>query len=347
MIDKEIIIGVDRGGTPVPRSEISQMAGRCGRSYEKSGEVVCIVPPGRAGYAEDCLNGGPLPVFSCFDDPMTMLFDLLPAMMERGGMDLDALRKWRSRSFSFFQKGDLPDWPCYVKEWLSTGCVEESGGVIRATALGALAARNYMPPDAAALMRAKLAEYPGGYDLKLCPWLLSFNERAKDSEDHPEYDEFMSGVSSLGVFFERDESMEAFAIYRAMLPGRPKWIRHQAAEVKKDLDRRFNVLEGLCGIDGVDLEEAIRMWRLQAERKVPEELYPLLHDFPDATLPVLAELDSLGIRGRGHGKEELEHASKNLLKYLHGLASGKTEGMVRGRGEPASGAAEERRQDEA
>ena len=125
--------------------------------------------------------------------------------------------------------------------------------------------------------------------------------------------------------FDYDESVEAFAIYRMLLPSRPKWIRHLSHKMAREFERRLGFLEGLSKILGKDISGQIGLWKLQMERRVPEELYPLLKFFPDASIPVLNELESFNVRAKSDlRKIELNYASKNLKKYLDGLKIEKT-----------------------
>ena len=82
-------------------------------------------------------------------------------------------------------------------------------------------------------------------------------------------------------------------------------------------------MEDLSKTLGIDISKQTSLWKLQYERRVPIELYHLLEFFPDASIPVLNELDSFNVRdNQDLSKINLDHASNNLKKYLktHGLS---------------------------
>lgn len=320
MVEKEIIIGVERGGSPVPEMEIRQMSGRCGRGYEKPGEVVCIVGRNMSDYADECLNGDPKPVLSKFSHGL--LFYALPDIVREGMMNQESFRKWFERSFYYRQFGKVPNFEKTFSDWTETECVVKHRNGVSVTEMGVLANRYYIRPEHALIMKEKLLSFDGADGLKVVSWLLSYEKAYADTEEHPDYDEFMSGEYP----FDYDESVEAFAIYRMLLPSRPKWIRHLSRKMAREFERRLGFLEGLSKILGKDISGQIGLWRLQMERRVPEELYPLLKSFPDASIPVLNELESFNVREKSDLKKiELNYASKNLKKYLDGLETKKTD----------------------
>lgn len=324
MIEKEIIVGVERGGNPVSRLEIGQMAGRCGRSYEKSGEVVCVVPSRMADYAEDCLQRPSVPVTSKLSGN-SLLFHVLPMLMERGTSSVEDLDNWFSRSLCFVHKPVQPNWGKLLQDWWDIGAVVGDGNSIRVTEEGRVSVDNYIRPEHVAIMREKLKADPGGDSLVVAAWLLSFDFVYSDSEDHPELDEFLSDSYSEGLFFDNDEQIEAFAIYRCFFPSRPKWVRSACRSLMRELDRRLNALEKLALVNGKDISGRTGLWRLQLTRRVPRELYPLLKSFPDASIPVLAELESFNVRtARDLNNDKLAYASLNLRKHLNGRKTSKT-----------------------
>ena len=326
MIDKVLILGLRRGGEILPASEISQMVGRCGRSYTESGEATVVVPAEDEDGAWSILNSRPGAVRSRMGEVMEAAFHFLPEVKE--GASSQKFSSWFSRSLAFRQ-GACLTWEEVEQHLLSTGCARRSGEEIRLTDLGSLACECYLRPDHAFLIDSRVSSLPDIRDLDALSlsWILAVDPVFKKLTEHPLFQEYVSSCAGRGLWFDSELQDVSGFIWMCLLTG--SRCREVSAEVKsfdRDLGRMLEFVRRVFSLHGQDASLSLEKMKVSVERKIPQELSELALEFKDARRSILIELDSFGVRKKEDliDKEyQIEHyATTSLKTYLRSIGAG-------------------------
>lgn len=327
MIDKVLVLGLRRGGEIIQSSEISQMVGRCGRSYTESGEATIIVPGEDEDEAWKILNSKPSPVSSKMGVIEEAAFHFLPVV--KNGASREDFHSWFSRSLASRQGSKL-EWE-EAKEFLKlTGCVEENEGRINLTELGRLACDYYLRPDNAFSIDSRVSSLSSIDELDpvSLSWILAFDPTFKNMSENQHFQEYSSSCSGRGFYFDQEFQKVSGFIWMCLLTSLRS--REVSAEVKsfgKDLDRMMEFVRKVFSLHGQDASFSLEKMKISSEKKIPLELSELALEFKDARKSILIELDSFGVRSKRDLKDkeyQIEHyATTNLKTYLRSIASGK------------------------
>jgi replicative superfamily II helicase len=99
MSDRVILVGLRRGGTLVPASEIKQMIGRAGRSHNSTGLVQIIVEERDEGIVNELCEGENIIVESSMSDVDLLASSILPEICNGEIKNFSDAQGWCSRSF--------------------------------------------------------------------------------------------------------------------------------------------------------------------------------------------------------------------------------------------------------
>ena len=105
--------------------------------------------------------------------------------------------------------------------------------------------------------------------------------------------------------------MEGYA-YNCILENRkPKWLKFEIINLKKDLPRLLAAAERICEVENINLIKPLSTWKICIERKFPYELAEMCLEFPEATNQQILELNSLGL----HIHEDLKTMYHRIDRY--------------------------------
>jgi len=142
MSDRVIIVGLRRGGSLVPASELRQMMGRAGRDHDEEGVVELVVDEKDEGVIDEILSEGSTTVSSSLSDPDILAMSIMPEIHNGSVNSFEGAMIWCSRSF-------CPDPPVEkAMELLREveAIKENADGTIEATPIGSCSARFYFHP---------------------------------------------------------------------------------------------------------------------------------------------------------------------------------------------------------
>lgn len=247
MVDKVVIVGVRRGGEPVPSSEIQQSIGRAGRG-EKKGEAIIVCPPEDIEYANECLVSKPSNVVSRMGNVEEAAFHLLPFMDIVH--DEEGFIQWYGRSLAHEEGMDV-HWRDVFDFLLSNGCIDREGSI---TQFGRISISTYFRPDVLMdvderLMNLSIDEICDFAALSYCmapcvsPCVIC-------GEISDMADEYFHEVRRCGYSLEEGDRASGFSAYCALTKRMLKPIRHFVSQTRKDLGRVFMALKRLAGVHG-------------------------------------------------------------------------------------------------
>lgn len=99
MADRVIIVGLRRGGSLIPGSELRQMMGRAGRSHDEEGLVELIVENADDGVASEMLKEGSMRVSSSLSNPDYLAMSLIPEIHRGEISNMKEAEGWCKRCF--------------------------------------------------------------------------------------------------------------------------------------------------------------------------------------------------------------------------------------------------------
>lgn len=141
MADRVIIVGLRRGGSLVPSSEIRQMMGRAGRDHNEKAIVELIVDEKDEGRIYELLGEGSMTVRSSLSNADILATSLMPEIYKRNVKSVESAMVWCSRSFC-----KNPAVEEALEILYEVDAIKEINGVIEATSIGACAAKYYFHP---------------------------------------------------------------------------------------------------------------------------------------------------------------------------------------------------------
>lgn len=317
MINKVLILGIRRGGELIPDFEISQMVGRCGRSYSESGEATVIVPMRDEEEAIRYLHSKPSKTSSRLASIEDLSFHFLPSVVNLDSISEEDFSRWFSRSLGSLQ-GFSPDWRELKDFLIDCCCASEEEGELKATELGKISCRYYVTPAQASKMlyRIEHAGISGGLDEISLPWILAHSRMHGDLSEDLGFQDYLSNASGRGCVFEEDE-IEAYSWHCLMTCRRPRALKAEMANLRKDADRMLEVVREIMGIAKVDMTSDLEDLGVCITRNLPRSLAKISKSFPDAKKQFLFELESLMIHNQASVDEnwlKIERQATDELK---------------------------------
>lgn len=141
MADRVIVVGLRRGGSLIPASELKQLMGRAGRNHQGEGVVELVVHDSDEGAYEDMVAEGASSVFSSLSDEDILATSIMPEIC-RGEVDsIESAMVWVSRGFC-----SDPPVSKALELLKEVEAIKEKDGRIVATPIGECAARYYFHP---------------------------------------------------------------------------------------------------------------------------------------------------------------------------------------------------------
>lgn len=313
MIDKVLILGIRRANQLIPDHEINQMIGRCGRSYTESGEATLIVPEKDFEVANRYLQGKPKPITSSFFEEENITFHVLPAIYHKIVYDEATFNAWYSRSLSYLQ-GKVVKWNDLQNCLRENNCIIENDGRVSLSEFGEISYRYYFTPERITYLKEKMQIIETGRNQKdpfAISWMLSEKHIAIGDVNTQELSDYKSNAGALGLYFYCGELVEGYA-YNCILENRkPKWLKFEIINLKKDLPRLLAAAERICEVENINLIKPLSTWKICIERKFPYELAEMCLEFPEATNQQILELNSLGL----HIHEDLKTMYHRIDRY--------------------------------
>lgn len=329
MIDKVLILGVKRAGNLIPDSEISQMIGRCGRSYTESGEATLVVPPEDEDLAWTILNSKPSPILSGLSDVENLSFHFLPEIRKKEKVQEKDFLDWYSRSLSHIQ-GKTFSFNALMEFLQERECVLKNHSSFILSDLGVLACDYYLSPSSAFQIAARLRDSVFYLDPISISWILAKEKIFKNMEDHEGFQEYLSSCSGRMFWMEKGEDLYGYAIWTVLTNHPIKQIAPERNTIRKDLNRMFGFLKAAGKLYGwseqniKDLDKIL----ICVEKRIPMEFADLALAFPEAKRSILMELDSFSIHTPTDLKEKEyrieQYGSQKLKSFLEECCKSKT-----------------------
>lgn len=285
MIDKVVIVGTRRGGVLVPKNEMQQMLGRCGRGCD--GKAVCVSPLMDSAHAYDCLEGNPDPVRSVMDEPLHVSFHVLPEICRLGHMGKAEYEDWFSRTLAFSQGGRF-GWGELCDTLLEQGAVvgdEETG--LSPTQTGRISSRLYYPMEDVNKVLGKLQIAKGlgiPFDETTVSWACAIENVAWNGDPPPEYEDYVSETRRNGCWFHYGEGMDAFALFCIFNRMSPKWLRGRIKSHMEGFRRLFSLAYSLAETEGMaDFMLLLKRWEPCIGKRIPVRHWEAVEGDPDAS----------------------------------------------------------------
>ena len=145
---------------PLPRRELTQMAGRAGRpGYDDQGTVTLLIHEKEVTQWQDRPRTVLAPVRSALADPVLLTERVLTAINGQYAQTKNQLERFLSRTLAY-QQGLLPDVPQLLEHMQATGLITEANGQYSTTSLSEVAVRCYLQPETASHFQRLLPVTP-------------------------------------------------------------------------------------------------------------------------------------------------------------------------------------------
>lgn len=324
MIEKVLILGIRRGGSLIPSSEIQQMIGRCGRSYTESGEATLIVPEKELSLAEEYLHSPPEPISSTMNEVENAAFHCIPAIYQNKITNQETFDRWYKRTLAAVQ-GKFIYWET-VKDYLvEKECLYSNSTGISLTELGKVSYWFYYSPERLWVLKNKLLVLMNEQlqkDEFAFSWLLAYQHRAVGEVNVQEVAEYKSSVAERGLRFDAGETLEGYAYHCLLTRKRPGFLKFEIADMKQDLGRLFGALKRIAENYCPAALKFISVWEISFERRLPYSLGKIALEFAGAPNTVIFELNSFSIHTVGELLEKQHRIEKygtsSLKNFIHG-----------------------------
>lgn len=307
MIDKVIICGVRRANELLPISEIKQSIGRCGRSYDKSGEGIVLVPSKDETYAWSCFNDITPPITSEMDDIDNISFHLLPFMDQV--YDETSYNHWFERTLAFAQ-GKKTSWNEVLQYLIDNECYKENS----ITDFGKISINFYFSPKRLILLKNKIQEAVLCGSLEdpyILSWVLSDTHIPLSNVNTLELSEYKNGVKRLGLIFEHGELIQGFAYYCILNNKRPSWLKNVLNTTKDDMERLFRVCILIAEQQQIYVRDVLSEAMIKVIKRVPKEIAKIMYEFNLQHKSCAYELMDMNIIS----KDDLEDKKDYIMNY--------------------------------
>jgi hypothetical protein len=306
MADRVIIVGLRRGGSLVPASEIRQMIGRAGRKHGGTASVQVVLDQLDEGRIDDLMSQGATKVRSSLHNPDILAPSLLPDICDGNVTDVESAKRWCDRCF----EGGLPlsQALSLLVECESISMVNEK---IRPTELGKCAARFYFHPADVFAWRENF-EYLFELEYQneaLGPaWALGnvpYDRVIGDLGDHRQVSSECCSELPMGLDVMEGSLINVVSWW--YLTGGPSIgdLRYSAIERKRGFGRYLRALQWLDSHFGWGREDYWAELKTRVSLGIGPELMQLCR-YPGITKGRAQYLHSVGVTGEGDMKRALE-----------------------------------------
>lgn len=141
MADRVIVVGLRRGGSLIPASELKQLMGRAGRNHEGEGVVELVVHDSDEGVYHDMVTEGASSVSSSLSDEDILATSIIPEICRGEVSSIESAMVWVSRGFC-----QNPPVAKALELLREVEAIEDRGGRFVATPIGECAAKYYFHP---------------------------------------------------------------------------------------------------------------------------------------------------------------------------------------------------------
>ena len=294
MAGRVIIVGVRRGGSLVPSSEIRQMMGRAGRDHEREGVVEFVVEESDIGVIDELLQDGATTVVSSMSNPDLLATAILPDICSGVITKHSEAVQWCQRSFCAE--------PALDKALMLLKEVEAIGENFAPTELGKVASAFYFhPADVYAWRENFRVLFDQGLENdEVAPaWALGNVPYDRIVGDLGERREVTSECRSrvpLGMSVMKGSLVNVTTWWYLMGGPSVGPLRLSCLERRKDFGRTKGALMRLGAIEDWDMSSFIDDLEIRVRRGITPELLPLCR-FAGITKGRAAFLFESGITG--------------------------------------------------
>ena len=308
MIDKVIILGVKRANELLPVKDIKQSIGRAGRSYDKNGEAIIIVPKSDESYALKCFEDQTPPILSEMNNIKEIAFHILPFFND---IIYDALtfEKWYSKTLSYVQNKKV-SWKDVYDYLVSHDCIKDN----QITEFGKISVITYFHPERLCLIRERMKELylDGNLEDKVSfSWMLAEHHIPIGDANIIELSEYKSDVKSRGYFFTNGELLHGYIYFCLLNNKRPSWIKHLIAGELDDIRRLFSALSMIAKIDNYQIQDKLDELEICITKKVSIEIANIMNEFGIEIRRYAYELADMNIST----KKELEKNEDYVMSF--------------------------------
>lgn len=314
MIKQVIVCGIRRGGELVPRNEILQMFGRCGRSYTEDGEAVLIVSENDETMGYDYIEGGSSSIKSVMDIEETC-FHVLPQIKEKRVKDEDSFKRWYEKTLRF-QQGKKINYDDVINKLKEYDCLyskEEGGYCI--SPMGKISSDLYIRPDKLKIIYDRIKEIKdfGSFEESVdISWILSEEQKVYIESSVDEIDEYRSACRGRHLSIEKEELVSGYINYCVLNGLKPKWLRHQINTVKGDVGRKLLAIKLICEYEGIsEYTSTYDNWLTCLKYRVPYLVSKLMNEFKTNKVDIY-QLNDYGIRSI----DDFIDKQEKIRKYL-------------------------------
>ena len=323
MADRVVIVGLRRGGSLVPSSELRQMMGRAGREHDEEGIVELVVGKDDEGVISEILLEGATVVASSLSNPDILAMSLMPEIYRGNVKTTEAAMVWASRSF-------CSDPPLQkAMELLSeVEAIKEREGKLEATPIGSCAARFYFHP---ADVYAWWCNFGSLFEMglendELAPaWALGNVPSERIIGDLGERRELASECGSrmpFGLQIMKGSVINVLSWWCLMGGPSPGPIRLAALERRKGFGRYRSALDALNVAAGWGMEDFFDDLEMRIKKGLVPDLVPLCR-FSGMNKERASYLYELGVRApcdfglmMGRLDEEIDDDFKQTIENI-------------------------------
>lgn len=321
MIDNVIVYGINRTVKKlIPKHEISQMIGRAGRSYAKSGNAYVMVPDKNINRAKDMIFGDHPPVISSMHNITNVSFHVLPLIVNGGVRDKESFDDWYSKTLSSHQ-GKKVRYEDVVSYLVDNECVSKIGDRVIATRLGNISSSYYYQPERLYILKDRMMELASNEEMPILSaeklsWFLSYFNIIVGGVNENDVQTYRSNVYNSGYFFLNNEELHGYVFYCLMDMQRPKWLTYMLDSERRDIGRLMNACRKIAVGYDIDFLQQLKIIELSITRRVTPKIALFMIDCGVAQKGITMELYELGVRSRNDIENKFDYLMSNGSESL-------------------------------
>lgn len=316
MIDKVIVCGVRRISGLISKTELTQMVGRAGRSYTKSGTAYVMAMEHDVNKTYEMLNGINPPVVSKMDDLDNVAFHFLPQIVNNKGSK-EEFALWYSKSLAYSQ-GFHVDYDEVIECLKEFECVEFFCGRLIATPLGRVSSGYYYLPARLSVLKNRILELSDTItDIEsivseVIAWMLAYDEiyiGSRVSDDI--MSNFTGKLKHHGHFLPEDSVVHGFLFYCMLNEQKPKEFAYAIDTVRRDAGRLLSACRKIASAYCPSFERVIDYADISLSKNVSLDVAKIMFKCGIKQKGVAKEVYELGIRNREDFVENIDYIKES------------------------------------
>jgi replicative superfamily II helicase len=283
MADRIVIAGTKRAGSRISAIELTQMAGRTGRSqYGPPGIVDLVVEESEIGDIENRLSDDDgFQIRSALSDEKRAGFHLIAEISSKRVTNISEAKKWYGRSFSSFS-GDGLDIVAVIRNLESVGAIGLSGYKIFCTNIGRIASSYYFSSE-------DIAGWKENFDMLFdgslyrndvaVAWALSNVPGDEATLYLGKYrcflDEYLDQIASFGLNHDKGSRVGGLIWWSILGGPSSSLFKVHVKAIRQDFGRIKNALLEINKVAGWNQSEFLDDLEFQVQRGIPNHLISL------------------------------------------------------------------------